>query len=93
VLLLRALVGYPMLRATAFVVAALVATMGGNVSAAELDSPPAIVVLAVALAFVDIHRRGERVLWANLGYSPVVTCGLFGAVALVGESILALIFR
>ena len=58
---------------------------GARLGAASPDSPAGIVLLVAVLGAIDIRRRGESLLWANLGYSTRVTWGLFGAVALSGE--------
>lgn len=89
ILLLRALVGYPLLRALLVVVALIVGSVGGRGAADGLESPVGVVVLAMVLGAVDIRRRGESILWANLGHSPLIAPCLFGAVALLGELSLA----
>lgn len=89
ILVLRALVGYPLLRALLVVVAGILEVFAGRGAAAGLESPAGIVLLAIVLGAVDIRRRGESIFWANLGYSPVITPCLFGMVALMGELILA----
>jgi hypothetical protein len=88
-LVLRALLGYPMLRALLFVIAALIDAIAGAGAGSGLESPVGVVLLAAVLGAVDIRRRGEAMLWANLGYSPFVVPGLFGAAAVVGEMLLA----
>jgi hypothetical protein len=59
--------------------------------AASLDSPLGIVLLCCALGVIDIHRRHERALWANLGISLVVIGSLFAFVAAMGEVGLAIL--
>lgn len=85
VLAFRALVAYPLLRVLLTVVGAMLAAFAGRAAAAELESPLGVVLLAAALGALDIRRRGESVLWANLGYPAVTTPALFGLVALAGE--------
>lgn len=88
ILVLRALVVYPLTRALLLVIAALVDVFAGRGATAGIESPVGVVLLTTALGQADIRRRRESVLWANLGYSPVDAPGLFGAVALLGELIL-----
>ncbi len=88
-LALRALVGYPLLRALVLVIAALLVTFAGEGAGDGLESPIGVVILATAVGAADIRRRGESMLWANLGYPRVVTVGIFGVVALLGEILLA----
>jgi hypothetical protein len=89
VLGIRAVVGYPLLRALIFVTAALVGTLAGPEIASGLESPIGVVALAGVLGLVDVRRRGETIFWANLGYSPAVAPSVFGLVAVVGELLLA----
>jgi hypothetical protein len=89
VLVLRALLSYPLLRALLVVVAAILEAFAGRGAGAGLESPVGIVLLATALGAVDIRRRGESLFWANLGYAPAIPPILFGAAALVGDLILA----
>jgi len=58
---------------------------------ASLDSPIGIILLCCALCLVDIRRRHERALWANLGISLAVIGSLFAFVAATGEGVLAMI--
>lgn len=89
ILLLRALITYPMLRALLFVLAALVNAFAGHEASSGLDSPLGVVLLAMLIAAIDIRRRGEALLWANLGYPRATAPGVFGAVALAGELLIA----
>lgn len=89
ILVLRALVGYPLVRMMLLVIVALVREGAGRGVADGLESPVGVVLLAMVLGAVDVRRRGESILWANLGYSPIVAPALFGMTAFVGESILA----
>jgi hypothetical protein len=91
ILLLRALVAYPLLRLLLFVVTAIVADIAGGSVADGLESPLGVVLLAMALGAVDIRRRGETILWADLGYSPIVAPSLFALTAMLGELLLALV--
>jgi hypothetical protein len=93
VLAVRAAVGYLMLRALLLVIAALLVAFAGGGDVTQLGSPVGIVLVATAVGEVDIRRRGESIFWANLGYSPLATRGLFGAAAILGEVALAWITR
>jgi hypothetical protein len=44
-----------------------------------------VVLLIVALGWIDMRRRRESVFLANLGVSPLVLSALFGVPALLGE--------
>jgi hypothetical protein len=89
ILILRALVLYPLVRGLLVVVAALLDAFAGRGAATGLESPAGVVVIAMVLGGIDIRRRGESIFWANLGYSPVVAPCLFGVVALAGELVIA----
>jgi hypothetical protein len=52
--------------------------------------PPALVLLAGILGFADVHVRGERILWGNLGVRYTVLVGLYAAAAIPGELLLSL---
>jgi hypothetical protein len=86
-LLVRALVIHAGLRLLVAGVGAAAERSGGG----SPDSPFGIVVLVTLLGAIDLRRRGEAMLWADLGYSPVVTAGVFGAVAFTGELLLAFV--
>lgn len=89
VLALRAAVGYLMLRALLLVVALLLVAFAGGGDVTQLGSPVGIVLVATAVGSIDIRRRGESLFWANLGYSPLVTRGLFTVMAVLGEVAIA----
>lgn len=77
---------------TRLVFAALPMAIGepfGSVS----PSPIAIVLFAGVVGLIDIHVRGERILWANLGVRSVVLYGLYAATAIPAELLLALALR
>jgi hypothetical protein len=88
-LALRALLGYPMLRALLFVIAALVNAFAGPGSASGLDNPMGVIAIASTLGAIDLRRRGEWLLWQNLGYSRAAAPAMFGIVALLGELLIA----
>ena len=52
--------------------------------------PPAIVLLAGILGLADVHVRGERILWGNLGVRHWVLVALYAAAAVPGELLLSL---
>lgn len=45
-----------------------------------------VVLLIVALGWIETRRRGESVLLANLGVSPILFTFFFAGPALLGES-------
>lgn len=92
VLVLRAIIVYPMLRALLFVVAALTEAFAGPGTASGLDNPVGVIALSGALGAFDVRRRGETLFWQNLGYPRWTAAGLFGLVALVGTVLMMLVF-
>ena len=80
-LLTRAAVLWLILKVALLAIGAAAEAMG----APSPESPFGIVVLTGVLGTVDIARRGERMLWANLGYAPAVTAAVFVLLATVGE--------
>jgi len=54
-------------------------------------NPPAFAILLAIVGAVDIKRRHETMLWANLGFSAGTTAGIFAATAAVGEILLSLV--
>lgn len=87
VLGLRAALLYPPLRVLTAGLSAWVEAAGGDPFAV---SPLAAVVLTTALGAIDLRRRGEVLLWANLGYAKSLTLAPFAVVATIGELFLAL---
>lgn len=75
------------IRSMLLIVSAMLAFLGGD----GVDGPFGVVVLSAVVGAVDIHRRHERLLWANLGYPLPVIAGLFAAVAAGFELIWALL--
>lgn len=51
--------------------------------------PAAVVLLAGALGVIDVHVRGERILWANLGAGATLLCMAYATAAVAGEIALA----
>jgi hypothetical protein len=88
-LLLRAFVLWILLRVLVGAAGVWVESLGGS----PPDSPIGIVLLTVATGLVDVRRRRERALWANLGISLPVLAGIFGTIAVTGEVVLALLRR
>lgn len=86
-LLWRAALLYVPLRLLASGLATWVEALGGTQAAL---SPVAVVAITTALGAIDLRRRGESLLWANLGYSLPATCAPFAAIATAGEVLLAL---
>lgn len=66
------------------------ARAGGMISP---DHPLGILVMTAVLGGIDLRRRGEAALWSNLGYGVLTTRGVFAAVALAGELLIAAIAR
>lgn len=84
-LLLRAVVLWVSVRLLASVAGAIAAEDGQS-----LDSPLGIILICCALGLVDIRRRHERALWANLGISLVAIGVVFASVATIAEGALFL---
>lgn len=91
ILLPRAAGSYLLLRLLLTLLAAFLRD-GAEAGASEaLTNPIGIALIAGALGFADVRRRGERLLWANLGYPPVAVPALFAATAIAGETLLLLL--
>jgi hypothetical protein len=88
IIALRAVVGYPMLRALLFVISALASAFAGQPVIEDFESPLGVVLIAAALGVVDIRRRGEAMLWGNLGFSQWTIAAIFAAAATLGEIVL-----
>lgn len=84
---LRAALLYPPLRLLTAGLSAWVEAAGGDPFTV---SPFAAVVLTTVLGAIDLRRRGEVLLWANLGYPTVLTLAPFAVIATIGELFLAL---
>jgi hypothetical protein len=83
-LVIRAAILYALLR----VLLGAISAAGTRLNLASLDSPVGIVLLVAVLGAIDVRRRGEAMLWANLGYPLMAIRGVFAAVALSGELLL-----
>ena len=84
-LLVRAFVLWALLR----MMAGIAAAFAGRPGETPPNSPIGIVLLCVVVALIDVRRRQERALWANLGISLPVVAALFGAIAVTGEIVFA----
>jgi hypothetical protein len=82
-LLLRAIVLWILVRLLVGVAAAIVAEDGQS-----LNSPLGIIMICGAIGLVDIRRRHERALWANLGISLVAIGIVFASIATIAEGAL-----
>ena len=56
-------------------------------------SPIGVVFLSGAVGLIDVHRRGERILWANLGVTPKGLYAIYAAAAIAAECLLAVGLR
>lgn len=77
---------------TRLVFAALPMAIGepfGSIS----PSPFAVVFFAGVVGLIDVHVRGERILWANLGVTSIVLYAVYAAAAIPAELLLALALR
>ena len=63
------------------------------VSALRIDLSLGVVLLVGVLGWIDVRRRHESLFWANLGYGAWQTTGVFFAVAIAGETIVATIIQ
>jgi hypothetical protein len=88
----RALVVYALLRMSLALFAVLLSVSGGRSAEPGVFTAIGMIALAMTLGAIDIRRRRESVLWANLGYPPIVAPLIYGAVALSGEVIIAWLF-
>ena len=77
---------------TRLVFAALPMAIGepfGSIS----PSPVAVVLFAGVVGLIDVHVRGERILWANLGVRSIVLYAIYAATAIPAELLLAFALR
>jgi hypothetical protein len=89
VVALRAAVLWGLIR----LVFAVLPLAGGATFGAISSSPIAMVLLTGVVGLIDVHVRGERILWANLGVTPEVLCAVYAAVGVSAEVLLSLIIR
>ncbi len=89
----RALVLAVLVRALWFAVSLLAAAVTG-VPYQFTAHPVGAALLTAALAYVDLRRRGELMLWADLGLPLAALLAPFALVATLGETVLlALVSR
>lgn len=86
-LVVRAFLLYLSLKLVLIVIGLIAESMGGE----RFDNPVGIIILGAILGTVDLHRRHETMLWANLGYPPTVMAALVGLTAVAGEIVWALL--
>jgi hypothetical protein len=55
--------------------------------------PVAVVLLAGVVGLIDVHVRGERILWANLGVTPTILYAIYAAAAIPGEILVAVALK
>lgn len=56
-------------------------------------SPIGVVLLSGVVGLIDVRVRGERILWANLGVTPIGLYAVYAAAAIPAECLLALSLR
>lgn len=83
----RALVLAVLVRALWFAVSFLAGAFSG-VPYAFSAHPVGAALLAVAVAYVDLRRRGEMTLWADLGLPLAVVLAPYSLVSALGEVLL-----
>ena len=86
VVLPRAVVVWGLTRA---LFAALPLAMGGDFGSIPAP-PPAIILLSGIVGLIDVHIRGERILWANLGVTREAIYAVYAMAAIPAECLLAL---
>ena len=60
---------------------------------AEAPRPNPVLIIAICaiVGLIDLRRRGEEMLWSNLGVSRTQLVLLFVATAIIGEIMLGLV--
>ena len=92
----RAFVLWVLVHAFAFIALSLIGgpgTAAMTAADAARPNPLWVTLVCVALLMADTRRRGERVLWANLGISTTQLAALGAVVCVVGETLLAVALR
>ncbi|MEO8564061.1 MAG: hypothetical protein ABI601_18415 [bacterium] len=92
-LVTRAVVLWALLRALVTAVMLMASATGGSGDRLAGPRPFAVVVLCAVLGLVDLKRRREASLWANLGLSRTHLAFLFAIAATAGELLLATVRR
>ena len=92
-ILVRALFLWGLLRALVTLVYSLMPSYAsdGMPLPPPRPSPIAVVVLCTLLGIIDLRRRKEALLWANLGLSTTQLALLFAAAAVTGELMIAVV--
>jgi len=83
----RALVLALLVRALWFAVSVLAGAVSG-VPYQFTAHPVGAALLTAALAYVDLRRRGETMLWADLGLPLAIILAPYAVVAALGEMVL-----
>jgi hypothetical protein len=63
---------------------------GGAIGVSLAPPPPFIVLFCGVVGLADIHRRGEGMLWANLGIARPALFAVYAVTAIPAEVALAL---
>jgi hypothetical protein len=87
VILPRAFVLWGLIR----LVVAAVPMSGGETFGSIPTSPVGVILLCAVVGLIDVHVRGERILWANLGVAPGWLGVLYATAAIPAEILLAVI--
>ena len=91
-LAMRAVVLWALMR-TLLAAILLLGARSSAEAAVTVPNPLLVIVLCSVLAIVDVRRRHERMLWANLGCSPAQLTVPFAIVAAAGEVLLSVVRR
>jgi hypothetical protein len=86
-LLLRATLLWALVSMLLYVVSRLASPDGEPAG----SNPIGTLLLCLILGAVDLRRRHEGILWANLGFPASVTVGVYGAAAGAGEILLSVV--
>ena len=77
---------------TRLLFAALPLAIGGDFG--SIPAPPlGIILLAGFVGIIDVHVRGEGILWANLGVPRNALYAVYAMAAVPGELVLAVVLR
>jgi hypothetical protein len=77
---------------TRLAIAVLPLSIGGSFGSLQ-PHPFALVLLCGVVGLIDIRRRHEWILWANLGISPLGLAAIYATAAVPAEWVLALALR
>jgi hypothetical protein len=70
---------------------AVIPLAGGGSFGSMPPWPVGVVCLSAAVGLIDVHVRGERILWANLGVRLTDLGAIYAAAAAIGEITLSVI--